>query len=424
MTEADLVTGTQLAVLARVLQVPPRHLAPLARLGAAGLHELQGRMVGALFDQHLATFRRTSALVPLVPLGIGIPVMQRRMPAMIAGRLAGALGVDHPRKAAAALSLLDPVYAADCAPYLDPRVIGQLASEAPPEPLMPILNEILRRGDYVTAAGFMAAATPPMIEAMERLVLDDAGLIFTAAYAYSTETISTVVRQLLSGPRLTGMMQTVLAGPPALQHAMLAVFCRFEPDVAIAVGDILFGHGPAPAVGRFVFTAVAGRAVPELLTVLGMLSSFAHWSLASNPVFTDRRVLAAMVTALHGGADAVMWRGLFTLAARLGKPVRRELALLLMELPEEAVAALPAHATDAQCWPVLLELLTESDGQLQDRLARVWSRLPPERRGGLHEHIHRHGYDARLARISEALVPVSLEEVYFHRRRRIRHRGE
>ncbi|WP_280236080.1 hypothetical protein [Nocardia cyriacigeorgica] len=425
MPETDLVTRTQLVVLARTLQVTPQHLAPLARLGADQLHQLQDRMMRILFDQHAETFRRASLLVPIVPLSIGIPLVQRLVPPMVAGRLAGAVGVDHLKKAAEAVSMLDPRYAADCAPYLDPRVFAELVEVAPPEPAMRILNEILRRGDYVTAAGFLAAATPPMIAAVEELVHDDAGLIFTAAFAYSADTLSAIVRQLLAGPRqrVPRMMQTVLAGPPALQHAMLAVFCRWEPDVVENVGDIFFGHGHVPDVGRFVISALSGRATPELLTVVGRLTPFAHWALAGNPVFADPQVLAALVRALERRHDPDSWRGLFALSTRLNEPSRRYIAGLLAAMSAETVALLPGCATDAHCWPALLQLIAESSADQQDRIGAIWATLPPERRGGLHRHIHEHRYDTRLARITEVLAPVSLEEVFYHRRRRVRYRG-
>lgn len=148
----DLVTRAQLVLLARTLHVPVERLEHLERLGAQRLDELHQRISGTLFDQHTPVFERISALVPIIPLGVSLPIVQRMVPPTMTGRAAGAVGVQHPRKAIDALLRLSIEYAADCAPYVDPRTVGQLADQAPTGPVIEIVNELLRRHDYITAA--------------------------------------------------------------------------------------------------------------------------------------------------------------------------------------------------------------------------------------------------------------------------------
>ncbi|MFD3591482.1 hypothetical protein ACFWU5_02050 [Nocardia sp. NPDC058640] len=378
-----------------------------------------------LFDQHTDMFRRISSLVPFIPLTISIPLVQKLVPPMMTGRAAGSVGLDHPGKAAETLTMLDAGYAADCAPYLDPRAIEQLAGDMAPGPIVEIVNELLRRRDFVTAGPFLACATPELIAAVEEGVRDDAGLIFSAAFSYDVEVISAVVRQLLNGPhrRVPRMTRVVLAGSADLQHAALSVFSRCAPDVIRRVGDILFGNAQPGDVARLVRNAIALRAVPELLTLAGSLTPLGMWTLVGNPMFNDPDVGVDLVAQMEGRGDAGSWRGLFTLMARMDENVRSAAGYALAMLPESAVAELPARATETGCWPALLDLVAVSGERGQARFGAVWAQLGPERRAYLHRCITELRYDSRLAEITALVEPVEVDLLFYQRRQKGRNRG-
>ncbi|MGM7648024.1 hypothetical protein ACSVDM_24220 [Nocardia sp. JW2] len=421
----DLTTRAQLILLARTLHVHPQRVHHLRYLGAARLHELQAQVSAVLFDQHATTFRRISALVPYIPLTISIPLVQKLVPPMMTGRAAGAVGVEHPQKAVETLAMLDTSYAADCAPYLDPRAIAQLADQAPARPVVRIVNELLRRRDYVTAGPFLSCATPELIAAVEAGVGDDAGLIYSAAYSFDAEVLSAVVRQLLDGPhhRIPRMLQTVLNGPPGLQHAALSVFSRCEDDVVRRVGDVLFGNAQPADVTKLVRNALTVGAIPEFLTLVGHLTPLGLWSLVGNRVFDEPGVGARVVSTLEHRDDVESWRGLFTLASRMDERARNEVGNTLAALSDTAVAELPARATETGCWPALLDLVAASGPEAQNRFGKVWGGLGPERRAHLHRCITEHRYDSRLAEITAMVEPVEVDQLFFERRRTQRHRG-
>ncbi len=422
---SDPITRAQIVLLARTLHVPPERLTHLERLGAQQVHEIQQRMAAILFDHHAETFGRISKLVPIIPLSISVPLVQRLVPPLVAGRAAGAVGVDHPKKAAEVVALLDPAYAADCAPYLDPRTVGTLADVAPPEPVVRIVNEILRRGDYITAGPFLAYATPALIEAVEQGVQDDAGLMFSAAYAFSAEALSAIVRQLLggAGQRIRRIIDTVLAGTPELQTASLTVFARCEPDIIATVGDILFTVGSDQALGTLIDTAVRAGAVPELFAVAGHLGPEALTRLAANPIVTHEPAMRALIAALDGDSRPTSWRGLFTLLGALDPETRRWFARLLAGLSPATLADLPACATEADLWQPMLEFLAGADAEVQSHIGAVWATLRRERRAGLHWHLAEYRDDARLRVLVDAIPWESMEEVFFKRRQLGRRRG-
>ncbi|MBL1076940.1 hypothetical protein JK358_21320 [Nocardia sp. 2] len=377
----DLVTNAQLVLLARTLHVPLERIAHLERLGAPRLHELQQRMSGKLFDQHNPVFDRISSLVPIVPLGISLPIVQRVVPPTMTGRAAGAVGVQHPKKAVDALTRLTVAYAADCAPFLDPRTVGQLADDAPPAPVIEIVNELLRRRDYITAGPFLAFATPELIRAVEAGVPDDEGLIRSAAYAYSGEHISAIVRQLLDGNsrRLPGLLRTVIDGSKELRLAALSVFARCAPDVISDVGDILFDTAPPSAIADLISTFLGAGATADMLRFLGQLSPPTLTRLALNPVTGD--IAEDLVGAVDGSSELALWRGVLEPLARTPETVRRRAGARLAQLDTATLVLLPAIAQAARLWAPLLWVLAATDVDVQARLGELWAtstRLDPD----------------------------------------------
>lgn len=397
----DLVTRAQLILLARTLHVPVERLAHLDKLGSQRLHELQQRMSGALFDQHTPVFERIATLVPIIPLAISLPIVQRLVPPAMTGRAAGAIGVQYPGKAIDALLRLDVGYAADCAPYLDPRTVGQLADDAPPAPVVAIVNELLRRGDYITAGPFFAYATPELIRAVEEGVPDDEGLIRSASYAYSGESLSAVIRQLFEGQRLPRLMDTVVNGSKELRLAGLSVFARCAPDVVATVGDILFEVAPPSVIADLVGTFLGADATTDMLRFFGRLGPNAMNRLALNPVFAE--VAEALIAAVDGSSELAVWRGVLEPLARTPVEVRRRAGIRLTQLDTPTLLSLPALAQAGRLWAPLLWLLAATDVDVQARLGELWAvstRLDPD---VLERRITDQNLDAMLTTLTTTL---------------------
>ncbi|GGK48045.1 hypothetical protein [Nocardia camponoti] len=426
MIESDLEAQTQLVVLARTLQVHPRAIAPLSRLGADHLSALQRHLLSALHAEHADTFRRLAPLVPIFPLGLGVSLFERVVPPVLAARLLGTIGNRYPQKLAQALCAIDTIYACDGAPYLDPDTFAGVMRYGTAKPIADIINELLRRRDYLTAARFLSSISDPIVDELERSVLDDAGLMFTGAYAYPAHRLSYIIRVLIDGPnnRIPGFIHATLVGSGELQHANLAILCKVEPDVTVRLGEYLFGRGSVQAVGRYVLNVVHRNAGATLLTVAGRLNPAGLWGLSGNPQMQNPDVLARLVHSLRGRNEPEPWRGLFALASRTTAPARHHLAEALVALDEATIAALPAHATDADAWSPLFQLLSNANARGQSRVAAIWSRLSPEWQASIERHVREHRYDTRLSRITSALTPISPDEVFFRRRQRVRQRGD
>lgn len=422
---SDLVTRAQMILLARTLHVPVERIAYLERLGADHLHELEQRISGRIFEYHGEMFKRIGRLIPIIPLQVSLPLVQRIVPPMMTGRAAGAVGVEYPDAAADTLTMLKTEYAADCTPYVDPKALGELGDIMAAEPLVAIVNEVLRRKDHITAGPFLEYASPKMVEAVERGTLDDEGIIFSAAYAYSASAVSNILRQLLDGgsQRIPRMMENVLAGSPELQEAAVSVMSRAEADVVFRIGDILLSLATPESLGKLAAHTIQRGTAPELMTFVSKFSRPGLQRMAMNPIFANTAALIAIVESLIVAFKPGPWKGLLLLAERSHPDVQRYVAGLVARMPVAQISELPSVANADDLWPELLRLLAVAEEPAQRRIGVVWAQLPAERRAGLHRRIAELELDGRLAGIVEEVPNVSVEEVFYQRRRRIRRRG-
>jgi hypothetical protein len=325
----DLVTRAQLAMLAETLGVPPERIRHLERLGADNLRGLRERISDQLFDEQSATFARMSKLAPLVPNGLVAKVSQAIVPPLVAGRAAGALGVDHPGRAKGVLADLSPQYMADCAPYLDQRTVAVLAPTIPPALLIPAANELMRRKAYVTASWFLDYATPETLLDLEAGIHDKAGLLHTTSLVQSTERLNQIVRLLPTG-QVAVIVRTAITSPELLT-AGLSLLARLDPELTADLGDLLFEELDGPGLTEVLRTAVGQGAILELLVVAASVREDAVRRIAADPYLTEP---ATVDRFLDEAVEHDEWDGLLRVAEHLPA----ELAARVAEGAEQARA--------------------------------------------------------------------------------------
>ncbi|BDT99292.1 hypothetical protein [Nocardia sputorum] len=99
---ADLLTHAEITILAQTLDTDKAALSSLERLGADNVRALRTRISDLLFDSLAPTFTRVSKLAAVVPDALILTLAERAVPAEVAGRAGGAIGMDHPIRSLAA----------------------------------------------------------------------------------------------------------------------------------------------------------------------------------------------------------------------------------------------------------------------------------------------------------------------------------
>jgi hypothetical protein len=297
----DLVARAQLAMLADTLGVRTEDLPDLGRLDSDQLRALRERISDLIFDEQGAVFARINKLAPLVPNPVVASLSQALVPPLVAGRAAGALGIQHPDRATKILADLSPRYMADCAPYLDQRVIAVLAPRIPVEVLIPAANELMRRKAYVTASWFLDYAPTELVPGFERGITDKAGLLHTTALVQSDSRLGEIVR-VLPRERVEVIVRTAVSGPPELLLAGLSVLSRLEPELTAELAEVLMGELDDDRLSEALRTAVEADATAELLAVAAALPPEARRRLTTNayldpPASDAARALARALPA-------------------------------------------------------------------------------------------------------------------------------
>ncbi|MBF6215377.1 hypothetical protein IU469_30480 [Nocardia puris] len=318
----DLRTRGQLRILAQTLDVAPEELASLERLGAQDLRELRERISDHLFDAHAATFARVSKLAPLVPNALAAKVALKAIPPEVGGRAGGAVGLDHPDRAAGLLAELTAEYMADAAPFLDPRAIPVLAPRLPAEVLVPGANELLRRKEYTTASRFVEYATDELIRGFERGITDDVGLLHTAALTPSTDRLNDIVRVLPEQRRLR-IVRASLTGSDDTLVAGISVLSRLESPLAEEITRDFLSDLDEAAVDRVLAVAVREGAVEELLFALSAVDDALLQPLADGLSRGGGNLVGAL---LDGAESPAAQRVLRALGDRLDDPTRELVA--------------------------------------------------------------------------------------------------
>lgn len=379
---SDLVTRAQTVLLAQLLHVTPDKIAHLEHLGAAKLHELRERISAVLFDDNADVFKMITLMVPVVPLRIAMPIIQRIVPPEMAGRAAGAVAIAHPKKISGAMALLKPEYAAQAAPFIDPRAVREIAHLAPVGPVVDIANEILRRGDYTTGGLFVDAATEELIIAIEQGVKDDEGLIRSAAYVYDAKIMSQIVRMIIDHgtTRIRSMILTVTNGPTDLRLAGLSAFSRLDRDLIGQLGDILFGEVEPDVIAELLRSFVAEGVLGDLLEFVKNLSPYALDEVAKNPVVSEPEFLDTAVRTAAEHPDDGIWRGLVGVVSRTAPEVQSGVLERVLVFGNDLPQRIAGLAAEQDLWVPLLDMLNNQSSDLQDRIARSWAPLLRDRK--------------------------------------------
>jgi hypothetical protein len=236
---SDVATRAQVEILARILHTEPAELAFLEEHPLHQVAQLVSAVSDDIFDELAAMFRRVSKLAPLVPNAVVASVAQRMVTPLVAGRAAGALGVDHPDRIVGVLSRLEPGYMAACAPYLDPRAVKLLAPRISADLLLPAGRVLLERREYAVAARFVEFATHQLIVEFEKGLDDDAGLLRTAALVVDDERLNEVIRVMPEA-----RVERILLGARAdeeLAATAVSMASRLDDDLRDRFQELLPG---------------------------------------------------------------------------------------------------------------------------------------------------------------------------------------
>jgi hypothetical protein len=297
MTGHDLAARAEVVKLARALGTTPAGVGFVATLDAPDIRRLRERVVGTLYDEHRAAFRRVAAITRTLPTPLNVRITLRAFTPMLAARVAGEMA---PARAAELADRMPVDYLAEACPHLDPRRAAPLVSRMRPDRVLAVVTELIGRGDYITLGRLLDAATEQIVADVAATVPAEV-LLHIGYYAESGARLTRAVA-LLPADRLRAVVLCALAGPVELRTAGLALIGRLDDD---ALRGRLAGYAAEAddeTLTLLLHTAIEHGAVGELLTAVCAMDEHAQQRVFGLPALKEPgtlAVLARVAEALH-----------------------------------------------------------------------------------------------------------------------------
>jgi hypothetical protein len=278
----DLASRAELVKLARALGTTPDHVAFAATLGAGDIRRLREQVVGALYDEHRAAFRRVAAITRTLPTSLNVRIALRAFSPLLAARIAS----EMPPERAAELANRMPVdFLAEGCVHLDPRRAEPLITRIDRARVVAVVSELIRRGDFITLGRMLDASTEEMLSDISTTVPDEA-LLRIGLYAESGAQLTRAMRAL-PAERLRAVVHSALTGEPDVRAAALAVVSRLEDDELRGRLAAYAAELDDATLTELLHTAVAEDAMTELLTAVAAMPEPARTRMLALPELRD-----------------------------------------------------------------------------------------------------------------------------------------
>jgi hypothetical protein len=321
--------------IARLLDVKETDLAYLADASAADLRDFRATTTDRLFDG-APGLARAAAAGRLIPSRLVATIAQRAFGAVLCARAAG--GAD-PAKAIDVAGHLPPDFLADVAIHLDPRRVAAIIAGVPTELVVPVAQELERRGEVVTMGRFLAFVPDHAIAAAIGALRDET-MLRTAFVLEHKDRLDHAIG-LLPPERLPEIIRT--ASELDLWSEALDLLHYVSDERKGPIADLI-AELPPEVVTQLVAAVSADGLWSSLLPVVRVMSPDARLAVAGMAAFHDPAVLADILDSAT--ADG-LWPDLVPLVDALPPEVLSLVAQAVTDLPDERLVGLVAQAAAA-----------------------------------------------------------------------------
>lgn len=343
-----LAARAEVHKLARTLGTAPAQLPGLDQLPAEALRDLRL----SVFDRYdafdAALYRRVARLLQALPAWLGAWIARLAGP-LLTARVAGDLTAQVGARIAQRLT---PGFVADVCLSLDPRGAHDLIHALPTRTILPIVMEMLRRKDWITAGRFVDFLPDEAIRAVLEHLDDDETLLRIAAYVESPNRLDHVVR-LMPVERLRQAILLAVNPQLEIMPEVISLLVHVSYALKRDLGDLAAAQDVA-VLDRVVQTAHEQTLWRDLLPVVSVLSPGAQRKVVNLPVL--RADVAVLPAILHTAHHDELWGDLLPLIRLMDEPMRASIALHAADLPPEALMAAANAALLGEHWEPLLDI--------------------------------------------------------------------
>lgn len=331
-----LEISAEILKLARLIDVEPSRLGFLESVPPEELRELREGVTSVIFDAGAQSLKRVAAGAKLLPSALVATIAQKSFGALLCARAAGAV---DPAKAIDVARRLPADFLADVTIQLDPRRVADIISRVPKELVVPVAAELGKREEHVTMGRFLAYVPDHAVVAAMTALSDEA-MLRTAFVLEHKDRLDHALG-LLPPERLPGIISA--ASQLSLWPEALDLLEHLSDVRRGPVADVVAEQSPE-AIESLVAAVSAAGIWENLLPVVGVMSEAHRFQLAAVPAFHQPQVLGEILAA---AADSGLWVDLVPLLRALPDATFALVPRLLVELPDEALAAIVTEAVES-----------------------------------------------------------------------------
>ncbi len=334
--------------IARLLDVDVADLHYLNDVPSVDLRDFRAKATDRLFTS-APGLAHAAAVAKLIPSRLVASIAQRTFGPVLCARAAG--GAD-PAKAVDVAQHLPADFLADVAIHLDPRRVATIIAGVPPELVVPVAEELERRGEFVTMGRFLAFVPDHAIVAAIGALADET-MLRTAFVLEHKDRLDHAIGLLPPG-RLPEIIHT--ASRLDLWSEALDLLHHVCDEQKGPIADLMAGL-PSDIVSELVAAVTADKLWSSLLPVVRVMQPDARKAVAGKSAFHTPAVLADILCSAI--ADD-LWLDLVPLVDALPPAAVTLVAKAVADLPEERLVGLLTEATTApETMGTLLRLFSE-----------------------------------------------------------------
>ncbi|MBE7189683.1 hypothetical protein [Jatrophihabitans endophyticus] len=244
--------------LAHALGVGTDRLGMLGGVPADQVRVLREQIAEAMFQADKHYFARVATLSKTVPVAVSAKLTELTLPPLLAARTSELL---EPAKAVDLVARLSDRYLADVSAVMDPARSPEVIAAIPPERVVTINRELVRRREWVVIGGFASVISEPALRAS--VATYDGEQLLRIGFVLDDLDKIDLISGMLTDAQVDGMLAAAVEHElwaelaDQVEHLRSERLARVARRFAAAPEDVRSGLRDAAACGRFDTAALA-----------------------------------------------------------------------------------------------------------------------------------------------------------------------
>jgi hypothetical protein len=315
-----------------------------------------------MYTQDRELFARLARLFSRLPPRLSERLAERAGPALTAW-----VAAEMSSARATEIALRMPTaFTADVVVHLDPRRTSDLIRRMPIDRLLPVIEELVRRDDFMTISRFVEFFPDDTIRAVLDAINDDEALLRIAFFMGSKNRLDHLFR-LLPAERMENLVVLVADDTKDLLSELLSLLIHVSYGLKRQLVDIAAAQGEG-VLTRYVRGAHEQGLWADMLPVVATMSEDSQRMVVNLPVLREPAVQEGIIRAAdeHG-----LWGLVLALVRGMDDENREAVAGIVAGRSRATLENAAGAALMGELWEPLLDLVRRMPPPRQEDFAAI-----------------------------------------------------